>query len=79
MSTPTKGLRARFLTAPPRPPAAEAMQAVREKTLEVAEFIDLNTPESREKSLAFTHLELAKYYANQAIIVADNAHEGVSE
>ena len=71
MSTPN--LRERFITQAPRPRAAEAMAAVREKALEFAEFIDFNVPDGREKSAALTHLEEAKYFANQAIIISDNA------
>lgn len=72
MTTPTPRLRERFITKAPRPFAAEAMIAIREKFAELAEFVDLNVPDGREKSLAHTNLEQAKYWANQAIIVIDN-------
>lgn len=62
----------RFVTEAPRPHAAEAMDVVRKRFAQLAEFVQFNTPPGREQSLALTKLEEAKFWANQGIIVADN-------
>lgn len=40
---------------------------IREKAKELAILLDVNCPESREKSLAMTHLENAVMWANASI------------
>lgn len=41
--------------------------SVRVHCLELAEFVNENVPDGREKSLAITHLEEAMFWANAAI------------
>lgn len=43
------------------------MHAIRQKCTELAELIAETTPQSREQSLAFTHLEDVMFNANAAI------------
>lgn len=71
----TANLRARFVTQAPTPEAASTMVDIREAFADFAEMIDTLAPDSREKSSALTKLEEAKYYTNQAIILADNQKE----
>lgn len=52
---------------PPTPVAAELMEAIAENFVEVAEFVQYNTPEGREQSLALTKLEEALMWARAAI------------
>jgi len=68
----TPNLRQRFVTAPPSPPAAADMEYIRENFAHLAEVVDTLAPDGREKALALTKLEEAKYFTNQAIILADN-------
>ncbi len=42
-------------------------EAIRAKAKELAELIDKECPDSREKSVAFTNLETAVMWANAAI------------
>lgn len=42
-------------------------EAIRAKAKELAELIDAECPESRERSVAFTHLETAVMWANASI------------
>jgi hypothetical protein len=42
-------------------------QAVRERCLQLAEFIDEILPDSREKSLAVTNLEQTMYWTNAGV------------
>lgn len=42
-------------------------EAIRDKAKELAEVIEYLCPDSREKSVAFTHLETAVMWANAAI------------
>lgn len=71
----TQNLRTRFVTKAPSHEAAYAMADVREVFADFADMIDGLAPDSREKSLALTKLEEAKYYTNQSIILADNQKE----
>lgn len=71
----TANLRSRFVTKAPTQEAADLMVAFREQFAVLAEVVDRGAPDSREKSLALTKLEEAKYYTNQAIILADNQKE----
>lgn len=51
----------------PKPGQPEKYQALRDKAKEFAYMIQALTPNSREQSLAFTHLETAVFWANAAI------------
>jgi hypothetical protein len=42
-------------------------EAIRAKAKELAELIDATCPDSRERSVAFTHIETAVMWANAAI------------
>lgn len=44
-----------------------AHSSVRNVCGEAAKFVDANVPDSREKSLAITHLEEAMFWANAAL------------
>lgn len=44
-----------------------AHDALREATYRAAEYIDTHIPDGREKSLALTKIEEAKFWANAAI------------
>ena len=57
----------RFTYHPPKEGQAERYQALRTKAFELALLILDTTPESREQSLAITHLEDVVYCANAAI------------
>ena len=57
----------RFTYHPPRPGQAERYQEIRDSARELAELIEGECPESREKSLAVTNLEQAVFWANAAI------------
>jgi hypothetical protein len=69
----TKGLRERFETQAPSEEVAGEMRRWRADFAAFADMIDEVAPDSREKSLAFTHLEEALFWTNKAIILADNA------
>ena len=51
----------------PKGDQAERYEKIRDEAKNLALFINHNVPESREKSLAFTHLENAVFWANAAI------------
>lgn len=51
----------------PKEGQPEKYQAIREKAKELAYLIDLEAPNSREKSLAMTKLEESVMWANAAI------------
>lgn len=58
----------RFTYHPPVDQAqADIYVAIRDKAKELALFINDNTPECREQSLAMTALEEAVFWANAAI------------
>lgn len=57
----------RFTYHPPKDGQAERYQILRDHARELAEHIDAECPDSREKSLAITHLEEAVMWANAAI------------
>lgn len=65
MATPD--LENRFTYHPPKPGQAEIYEALRTFALNFARTIDMQAPDSREKSLAITHLEDAVMWANAAI------------
>ena len=45
----------------------EKYEAIRAKAKELAELINISCPDSREKSVAFTQLETAIFWANASI------------
>jgi hypothetical protein len=57
----------RFTYHPPAGNQAERYGAIRERVHELAMFINDVCPESREKSLAITHLEECVMWANASI------------
>lgn len=64
----------RFKFHPATPETGPKHDLVREKCLELAEFLIKNTPESREQSLALTSLQETMMWANAAIAI----HSGKS-
>lgn len=57
----------RFTYHIPKNDQAERYGVIRLRAREIAEVFEKLTPDSREKSLAFTHLEQAVMWANAAI------------
>ena len=57
----------RFTYHPPKDGQAEIYKGIRDAGRELAELVDQAAPESREKSLAVTHIEQAVMWANAAI------------
>uniref|UniRef100_A0A6M3LR96 Acb2/Tad1 hairpin domain-containing protein n=1 Tax=viral metagenome TaxID=1070528 RepID=A0A6M3LR96_9ZZZZ len=57
----------RFTYQAPRPGQLEIYTNIRNKAKELAELINNECPESREKALAFTQLEDAVFWASAAI------------
>jgi hypothetical protein len=57
----------RFTYHPPRVNQAQRYEQMRTNAYELASFITGNVPDSRERSLALTHLEQAVMWANAAI------------
>jgi len=51
----------------PKEGQAEKYNMIRAKAKELAELIDVSCPDSREKSVAFTQLETAMFWANASI------------
>ena len=51
----------------PKEGQQEKYEAIRAKAKELAQLIEAECPESRERSVAFTHLETAVMWANAAI------------
>lgn len=64
---PTSDLANRFTYHPPKDGQADRYVALRDHAHELAQHIDAECPDSREKSLAMTHLEDAVMWANAAI------------
>lgn len=60
-------LQNRFTYHAPKGDQATRYELIRDRAHDFAAFINDNTPDSREKSLAFTHLEDAVMWANAAI------------
>ena len=56
-----------FIYHAPKDGQTEKYQEIRDKLKEAAILINDACPESREKSLAFTHLENAMMWANASI------------
>jgi len=65
MATPD--LENRFTYHPPKDGQAETYQGLRAVALNFARTIDQQCPDSREKSLALTHLEDCVMWANASI------------
>lgn len=63
----TQEMEKRFAHHPPKGDQADRYAKVRSATRELAEAINALCPESREKSLAFTNLEEAQFWANASI------------
>jgi len=63
----TSDLENRFTYHPPSNTQAETYEALQAIALNYARTIDQQCPDSREKSLALTHLEQAVMWANAAI------------
>ena len=57
----------RFTYHPPRPDQVNRYQDIREHARALANMLDRHCPDSREKSLAMTHLEEAVMWANASI------------
>ena len=57
----------RFVTHPVSSEWLKIMDRLRSGALGLAQFIDEEVPDGREKSLALTHLEEAVFWANAAI------------
>ena len=64
----------RFTYSPPDEERAAVHDTVRSNLQYMAEIIDASQPDSREKSLAITHLEEAMFWANAGL-----ARNGVAE
>lgn len=63
----TLDLKNRFTYHPPKGSQPERYELIRAEGLQLALTLDDECPESREKSLAITHLEQAIMWANAAI------------
>jgi hypothetical protein len=63
----SKTIENNFTYHPPKEGQPEKYVAIREKAKELAYVIEEMTPQSREQSLAITHLENAVFWANAAI------------
>lgn len=53
----------------PKGDQPERYQEMREKAKELATLINIHCPESREKSLAITHLQECTMFANASIAI----------
>lgn len=51
----------------PREGQQQKYEAIRAKAKELAQLIDRECPDSRERSVAFTHIETAVMWANASI------------
>lgn len=56
-----------FTYHPPKPGQPERYAAIRAKAKELAELIDAECPQSRERSIAMTDLENCVMWANASI------------
>jgi hypothetical protein len=57
----------RFIHRAPKDGQPEKYEDIRSGALEMAQYINQICPDSREKSLAITHLEEVVFWANAAI------------
>lgn len=63
-------LRNRFVHHPPKTQARiDAHEGVRNRAAEFAAWLNLNLPESREKSLALTAVQESAMWANAAVAI----------
>lgn len=62
-----KDLENRFTYHPPKGNQAERYTEIRNRVKTLAEFLNSELPECREKALAFTHLEEAVFWCNASI------------
>ena len=60
-------LESRFTYHPPKGDQAVRYSSIRREALRFAQVVNTEAPDSREKSLAITHLEDAVMWANAAI------------
>jgi hypothetical protein len=60
-------LEKRFTYHPPKGLQANRYERIRDRAHDLAGFLNEECPDSREKSLAITHLEEAVMWANAAI------------
>lgn len=60
-------LKNRFTFHPASAEKAKIYEAIRAQAYEYALWLDENVPDSREKSLAITHLEDTVFWANAAV------------
>ena len=63
----SKDLSIRFTYHSPKPGQPEKYSTIRAEALSLAELINRECPDSREKSLAITSLEEAVFWANAGI------------
>ena len=61
-----------FMYHSPKGDQSERYELLRAKAKEFAQLIDNLVPDSREKSVAFTQLETACFWANAAIARSDS-------
>ena len=60
-------LERRFTYHPPKEDQPTRYKLIRSQALSLAQLMNISCPDSREKSLAITHLEQAAMWANAAI------------
>lgn len=65
----------RFTYHAPKPSQPDKYEGIRHWAKEFARHIVANTPDSREQSLAITHLEEVVYWANASIARHDGEHQ----
>jgi hypothetical protein len=63
----TEELKLRFTYHPPKPGQPALYEDLRARGFMMAQFIEENCPDSRERSLAITKIEEAIFWANAAI------------
>jgi len=63
----TADLENRFTYHPPQGGQVHLHEVIRARGLDLALYLNAETPEGREKSLAITHLEQCVMWANAAI------------
>jgi len=53
----------------PTPVTIPVFNEIQQKVLELANYINVNCPESREKALALTDLQSARMWANASVAI----------
>lgn len=71
-----RDLESRFTYHPPKGDQVERYEIIRGSALTLAKQLDRLCPDSRELSLAITHLEQAVMFANAAIARNEQEAEG---